>query len=153
MSKALVQSCGAASIQMERVVNVMSRSISSAEASSEVRFSDVPRPAPAKADLRSDLVGLPFEQVTRDAIIRYYGSVKAAAISLGNVDPSLMQREFAEGNFKRFYKHGTFEAKAFVAAQLNESYGPLNSREARIQQLKRLIEDSVAEMAALAVTA
>lgn len=115
--------------------------------------SDKVGPGPAKAGLRSDVIGLPFEQVTRDSIIRFYGSVKAAALSLGPVDPSLMQREFADGNFKRFYKHATFDAKAFVAKELAESYGPLDTREARIHSLKRTIEDCVAEMAALAVTA
>ena len=146
----------------------MHRSIAAQQQSKEVRTLDEIRPKDVgkqvKADTRSDdvrlsdHVGLPFDQVTRDAIIRFYGSVKATAFALSedprkSLDPSLMQREFADGNFKRFYKHADFEAKGFVAKELAEAYGPLNSREARIQQLKRSIEDAVTEMAALAVTA
>lgn len=107
----------------------------------------------AKAVLSSDRVGLPFRQVQGDAVVRFYGSVKAAAFALGEVDPSLMQREFREGKFARFDEHANEAAKAFVANALAEAFGTLQTREARIQQLRRAIEDQLNEMTQLAVSA
>ena len=132
----------------------MGQSISNAHRSEEVRLQDVVRPTAAKASLRSDrLVGLPFVQVTTDAVLRYYGSVKATAYALGECDPSLMQREFQAGKFGRFDEHADLNAKAYVAKQLAEAFADLGSREARILQLKRTIADSIEEMALLAVSA
>lgn len=131
----------------------MSSNLSNAQRSQEVRTLDTIRPEMAKAVLSSDRVGLPFRQVQGDAVVRFYGSVKAAAFALGQVDPSLMQREFREGKFGRFDEHANEQAKAFVANALAETFGTLLTREARIQQLRRSIAESLDEMAQLAVSA
>jgi len=145
----------------------MGRSISAESRSQEVRkldsigpASDQIGPKQLKASLPSDrTVGLPFNQVQAEAIVRFYGSVKATAYALSEdpvhkpLDPSLMQREFKDGKFARFDERADLDAKAYVANALAEAFGTLGSREARVQQLKRTIEDSVNEMAQLAVIA
>lgn len=133
----------------------MSRSVAAVATSDPVRSvdrigpaSDQVGPKQAKAALRST----PFNQVQADAILRFYGSVKATAFALGEVDASLMQREFKDGKFWRFDEHAKDDAKAYVANALHEVFGTLGTRDARIQQLKRSIEDQLNEMAQLAVS-
>lgn len=116
----------------------MSAKVATAELSGPVRTldsigpaSDQIGPAQAKAALRGDHA-LPFTVVIRDAAIRYYGSVKAAAISL-SCDPSLMQREFEAGKFGRL-EHADDAAKAFIAQALIDAYGPLHDPKARTKQ-------------------
>lgn len=109
-------------------------------------------PGQAKADLESRATGLPWNQAQGDLIVRYYGSVKAAAYAL-DVDPSLMQREHAVGKFSRFNDRADEKAKAYVANGLAEIFGVVMTRESRITQLKRTIEDSLNEMVQLAVSA
>ena len=127
----------------------MPRSISSVESSDPVRSldnvgprSDQIGPKLAKAELR----GQPFNQVMRDSAIRYYGSVKETAFALGQVDPSLMMREFDAGKFGRFDEHADAQAKAFIAAALAEAYGPLSDPKARVRQLLRSIRAELDEI-------
>jgi len=134
----------------------MRSSLATSARSQEVRSldeigpaSDQIGPKQAKALLR----GTPFNQVQAEAIVRFYGSVKATAFALGEVDASLMQREFRDGKFGRFDEHAKDDAKAYVANALHEVFGTLGTREARIAQLKRSIEDQLDEMVQLAVTA
>ncbi len=117
----------------------MPATLATARASDPVRSADVARPP-------SDRVGLPFRQVMRDALIRFYGSVKATAFALGQVDPSLMQREFERGLFERFDQYATPAAKAYVAAALTEAYGPLHDPKARAKQLIRAMREELDEL-------
>lgn len=117
-----------------------------AQRSQEVRSLDHVRPSPAKAGLdRSDAVRLPeivgpsLCSVMGEAIVAHYGSVKEAAYALGEVDPSLMQREFDAGKFARFDQHATTEAKAAVSERLQQSFAPLSSPWAIVRQATRIV--------------
>lgn len=118
-------------------------------ASDPVRTLDSLRPTAAKAGLRSDEIGL--NRTLGDAVVAFYGSVKEAAYALGEVDPSLMQREFKEGKFGRFNDHGSPEAKAHVARALFEAFAPLAASPAqRLRVLAdrlREIEDEARQLA------
>lgn len=94
----------------------MRHSFNEAEPSDPVRMPDSYRPS-------SDQIGLGFAAVVKTAVLAHYGSVKAAAISLGNVDPSLMQREFNDAKFGRIDEHADAAAKANIARALFEAYG------------------------------
>jgi hypothetical protein len=74
--------------------------------SDPVRTLDGIRPTMAKAEVErsdqvgsSDHIGPAFGRVVFQAVVDYFGSVKAAAIALGGValDPSFMKREFEKG--------------------------------------------------------
>jgi predicted metallopeptidase len=80
--------------------------------------------------------------VVKDAVIRHYGSVKAAAISLG-VDPSLMMREFEAGKFGRL-EAADDAVKAAVAKRLHEAYSPAG--ESAQDRARRVIPQLIAEL-------
>lgn len=105
--------------------------------------SDQIGPRQAKAGLRR---GTSLIQVTKEAAIRYYGGVKQTAFALGEVDPSLMMREFDAGKFARLDEHADDEAKSYIAAAQVEAFGPLSDPKARGYQLLREIEQRVAEV-------
>ena len=118
--------------------------------SDPVRDLDSIRPTAAKAGLASDHVGLPVGIVIADAVVRHYGSVKAASISLGTngqpLDPSLMMREFKKGNLSRLDRDE--EAKAFVSNALREAYGDADpkARARRLIRDLRHVADELAEV-------
>lgn len=122
----------------------MSPTVSNACASAEVRSSDREvraidrvRPEAAKAQLASDRVGPTFRSVMKRAILAHYGTVKETAFALGEVDESLMQREFEAGKFGRFDDHANEGAKAYVARELRRTFGDVDTK----ATARRMIED------------
>lgn len=128
----------------------MANMLTNSDRSDPVRDLDTLRPRPAKAGLHrtdqsepvgsSDRIG----PVVAAAVVKHYGSVKAAAISLGNVDPSLMQREFEAGKFGRL-DCADDAVKAAVAAALTERFGHLSDPKDRarrqIREARRAIDE------------
>lgn len=97
----------------------MGNTMTNARRSDPVRSLDNIRPPALKADTkRSD--GRTVTQIMSAAVIKHYGSVKAAAISL-RVDPSLMQREFDAGKFGRL-DDADEETKAAIAEALKTAF-------------------------------
>lgn len=117
----------------------MSRSMQSQLPPMEVRSLDTIRPEPAKAGLQrtaSDRVGPSFNEVVKHAVIGHYGSVKAAAYALGDVDPSLMRREFDEGKFGRLSAAADHDAlQASIADAMRAAYGTLDPKRRARQAL------------------
>lgn len=125
----------------------MSPTVKASAQSGLVETHDFPRPRPAKADLRqsdattvSDRIGLTFGDVVKTAVVKHFGSVKAAAISLGNVDPSLMMREFDAGKLARLEEDVT--AKACVARALHEEFAGDDPK----QRVRRILRDARAKL-------
>lgn len=125
----------------------MSNTMRQADSSVPVRTLDNIRPSQAKAGLHptheSDLVrssdGLGLGDVIVDAVLKHYGSVKAAAISL-RVDPSLMQREFDAGKFARL-NDADAAAKAAIADALYQTFGRLEDPKARaVRRMREAVE-------------
>lgn len=121
----------------------MGNTMTATHRSDPVLSLDEIRPAMAKAVRSSDRS---FCRVMREAIIGYYGSVKAAAYALGQVDPSLMSREFADGKFGRFDEHADAEAKGAVGAAIRLAFPPCDPRE----EARRLIREARARLDELA---
>lgn len=61
---------------------------------------DVGRPHMAKAVLSSPLEGRAWSRATKAALIRHFGTLKAAAITMGNIDASQLSRDLDTGKFK-----------------------------------------------------
>lgn len=117
----------------------MSPTVSAPRSSDPVRTLDNLRPTQAKAVLRSDHIGLAIGDVIKDAVVKHYGSVKAAAISL-RVDPSLMIREFDAGKIARL-EQADDAAKAAVAQALFTAYGQIDDPKTRIlREAQKAIE-------------
>lgn len=121
----------------------MRNTMAQPEQSVPVRSLDNLRPDMAKAGLHrtseSDGVGSsdPIGRVGYDAVIAHYGSVKAAAYALGQVDPSLMRREFLEqGRFARLDSaEDAATVKSKVAEAMHVAYAPLATPAARLRKL------------------
>ncbi len=57
-----------------------------------------------------------------------------------------MMREFDAGKFARLDEYADADAKAFIAAALAESYGPLSNPRQRGFQVLREIDQRIAEI-------
>ena len=123
----------------------MSNSMSQRDSSDPVRSLEEIRPKQAKAGLTSDHIGLSVIAVTIEGILAHFGSVKATAISLDNVDPSLMMREFKAGNF-RLLERADDVAKASIFAYAHDAFGPLTSPSARARHLLREVDRITKEL-------
>jgi hypothetical protein len=110
----------------------------------------MPPASPSVLVASSDRIGPRLAAVVKDALLRHYGSVKAAAISL-DVDASLLMRELETGRFRLERLEGCDPAaKAFVCRALHDAFGDADPQ-ARVQRLireSRRILDELAEAVA-----
>lgn len=123
----------------------MSATMRDPRRSDPVRDLETVRPAPAKAGLRpSESVGLSdsLGLVAKDAVVKHYGSVKAAAITL-QVDPSLLMRELEAGKLARL--DADPDAKTAVSKALFDAFGCSDPK----SQARQLIRDVRARLDAL----
>ena len=92
----------------------------------------------AKATLDSQPPSVQVTAVVKDALLRHYGSLKSAAISL-RVDEGQMSRELRTGRFKlEKLDRADADAKAFIANALHEAYGDTDPK----AQARRLIREA-----------
>lgn len=130
----------------------MNRSFAATEQSDPVRSLDNVRTAPVKAGIASDSIRQSSDRIVRsmndvkrEAVIGYFGSVKAAAIALG-VDASQMQREFKAGNFERVERLEDKGPMAAIAAAMQAEYGDTTSPEARARRILRAVTVGLQEL-------
>lgn len=126
----------------------MDSTVATARQSDPVRSLDQIRPRMAKAVHRGPSTGSAWSAVVKDALLRHYGSLKAAAIEMGDMDASQLTRDLDTGKFRsERLEMCDAAAKAFIAAALFEAFGA-GSPQARIQRLireGRRILDELAE--------
>lgn len=105
-------------------------------------------------ELRSTTTGyggqapsIAMSMVVKDALLRHYGSFKAAAISMGDMDQGQLTRDLDSGKFK-FERLELCDpaAKASVCRALAEAFGNTDPK-ARIQRLLRELRRAVDELA------
>ena len=106
---------------------------------------DSVRTKPAKADLRSPSLSIASCAVIKDALVRHYGSLKAAAITL-TYDASQLTRDLDRGDFKLQRLDRDEEARAFVITALHDAFGSADPK-ARVQRLNRAGRPSLDELA------
>lgn len=82
---------------------------------------DRDRPIAPATDARRQSSSIALTAVVKDALMRHYGSLKAAAISLG-YDQGQLTRDLQSGDFKVRRLEVDEAAKAFVACALAEAY-------------------------------
>ena len=123
----------------------MSNTVPNARRSDPVGSLDRIRLRQAKAGLASDLVGPVSDAIGPDrteslgdvvkrAVLAHYGSVKEAAYGLGQVDPSLMMREFDAGKLSRLDVDTA--AKAAVACALFREFGACDPKSVILRELR-----------------
>lgn len=82
--------------------------------------------------------------VVKDALIRHYGSLKCAAISLA-IDQGQLTRDLQTGDFKFNKLERDDAAKAFVAHALADAYG--RDPHAEMRRLIREVRSRIDELA------
>jgi hypothetical protein len=93
--------------------------------SEEVRPSDALRPKPAKATLQSPTHRtFTLGETIWEVLVKGHGSVKAAAFSMGDTDPSLLRRQILDGTLplKKLFEADP-KALAAFGEFLVEHYG------------------------------
>jgi hypothetical protein len=97
--------------------------------------------------------GRAWSAATKDALIRHFGSLKAAAISMGNYDPSQLTRDLDTGKFKSERLDLCDDAaKAFISTAVADALADRDPK-ARVRRLireSRRLLDELAEAVAAA---
>ena len=88
----------------------------------EVKPVDIDRPRSGPSPARRQSKSIALTRIVKDALLRYYGSLKAAAITLG-YDQGQLSRDLESGDFKVKRLEVDEDAKVFVAVALADHYG------------------------------
>lgn len=84
---------------------------------------------------QSQSPSIAMTQIVKDALIRHFGSLKAAAITM-QMDQGQLTRELQSGDFKLKKLDIDPDAKAFVSLMLYEAFAPVDQK-TRVQRLIR----------------
>lgn len=126
----------------------MATSIADRQPSDPLRTVDSVRPQMVKAGLhrtdQSDAVGSSDDDgigvIAQHAVVKHYGSVKAASISL-RCDPSQMMRDLAAGKLGVLDRDP--EARAVVVEALNVAHGRLTDPKAQARLMIRAMRQQL----------
>lgn len=80
-----------------------------------------------------------MNSVMKQAVLKHYGSVKEAAYALGEVDPSLMMREFDAGKFARV-NEGDDDLLGAIAHALMAAFGRCDPKAMALRELREAKE-------------
>jgi hypothetical protein len=104
-------------------------------------------PAAAAAGYGGQARSIAMSMVVKDALLRHYGSFKAAAISMGEMDQGQLTRDLDSGKFKfERLELCDVAAKAYVCRALAEAFGNTDPK-ARVQRLLRELHRALDELA------
>lgn len=119
----------------------MPQSVPKVSSSTLVNSLDGVRPVMAKAT-----VGRTAIAVVKETLIRHYGSLKAAALTLG-MDQGQLSRELESGDFKFKRLDHDPDAAAIVATALHAALGAhLHDPKARVRQIVRELRAKLDEV-------
>lgn len=116
----------------------MRTNVAESRSSDPVRLPETFGPAGLKVGLKSDQIGL--GPVVFDALVAYFGSVKALAIYL-DADPSLARRELRAGDFSRLEARNDADheqgpiLRRIVAQATHQAHGPARNADDFAEQL------------------
>lgn len=116
----------------------------------EVKRTDADEPRATTDGFGGQPRSIAMTMVVKDALLRHYGSFKAAAISMGEMDQGQLTRDLDSGKFKfERLELCDLEAKAAVCRALAEHFGNTDPR-ARVKRLIRKIRRDLEELDELA---
>lgn len=121
----------------------MCPTVPNAEPSDPVRQLDHIRTKPVKAGLRSDSLGPDVMEIAWAALVNYYGTVKAAAITL-ECDASQLRREVLDGKLARVKKDP--DAMTAIASAVMNEFGALRDPKAHARKIIRDIRQRCDEL-------
>jgi len=92
-----------------------------------------------------------MSMIVKDALLRHYGSFKAAAISMGNMDQGQLTRDLDSGKFKfERLELCDLDAKASVCRALAAAFGnadPKARRDRLIRNARRALDELAEDVA------
>jgi hypothetical protein len=101
----------------------------------------------AKAVLPSPSAGRAWSTATKDALIRRFGTLKAAAISMGNIDASQLSRDLDTGKFKSERLDLLQpDDNAFISTAVADTLADRDPK-ARVRRLIRQVRRDIDELA------
>jgi len=107
----------------------------------EIKRLDAPEPTGYGGQRQS----IAMTMIVKDALLRHYGSFKAAAYYMGQMDQGQLCRDLDSGKFKfERLELCDLAAKAAVVRALAEAFGnsdPKARRRAAIRNLRRAVEE------------
>lgn len=106
---------------------------------------DLTKKPTAKVEPSDQRLSTSFSSVVKDALIDHYGSLKAAAITLG-IDLGQLSRELSSGDFKLKQLDKDPEARADVVDALHEAFRD-DDPKAKARRLLRLARRSLDDLA------
>lgn len=119
----------------------MSPTVSTARQSTEDKPLDRVRPQMARASLPVNGGQFALTAVVKDALLRHYGSLKAAAITMGEMDQGQLTRELDTGKLNLARLELLDDAgKAEVAKRLNEAF--MAALETPSDRVRRVIRET-----------
>jgi hypothetical protein len=128
----------------------MARSVAPAESSMRSNSLDTVRTTPLKASLDGQSSSVPTSTIVKDALMRHYGSLKAAALSMTpRMDEGQLSRELKSGDFK-LEKLDRLDGsgRAFVAEAMHKACGDVDPKAVARQLIRELRQrlDALAEV-------
>jgi hypothetical protein len=103
-------------------------------------------PAAGAAGYGGQPRSIAMTQIVKDALLRHYGTLKAAAITMGDMDQAQLTRDLDSGKFKfERLEMCDLLAKAAVCRALDEHFGNTGPK-ARVKQLIRKIRRDLEEL-------
>lgn len=115
----------------------MAPSVAARSASDPDRFPDKAGPSRAKAHLKGPTSDFRYGAALWDVLVAGHGSVKSAAITMGNTDPSLLRRQVLDGTLpiKKLFESDD-KALADLGEFLVETFGKARKSKAQIAREK-----------------
>lgn len=126
----------------------MSPTVSARVRSTEDKALDSVRPQMAKASLAVNAGQFALTAVVKDALLRHYGSLKAAAITMGEMDQGQLTRELDTGKLNLARLELLDDAgKAEVAKRLHDAFiASLEDPHARARRIIRETRQKLDEL-------
>ena len=123
----------------------MGSSLAADRRSMESNSLDTVEPRMAKASLDGQSRSIGLTEVVKDALIRHYGSLKAAALSM-QMDQGQLTRELQSGDFKMRRLESDAHLATELGKELVERFGPLSTPKARGKQKLREMRAAIEEL-------
>lgn len=116
----------------------MRTSVSTAESSMPRNTVDSVRPKALKAGAASQSQSIALTEVVKDALLRHYGSLKSAALSMTPpMDQGQMTRELQTGSFNlEKLQRLDLDGQAFIAEALYEARGSADPKAKALRAIR-----------------
>jgi len=129
----------------------MTRSVQAALPPMAVKGTDAAEPRAASAGYGGQPQSIAMSLVVKDALLRHYGSFKAAAFYMGEMDQGQLCRDLDSGKFKfERLELCDLAGKASIVRALHEYFGnadPKARRDRLIRNVRRALDELAEDVA------